>query len=1146
MSNKITFVRTIVRIVPFLLAPLSVEATDYYVAKKDPDADDGNAGTSVSRPFRTIQRAADIARAGDNVYIREGVYRETVTPANSGTWNTPITFTTYNGEDVTISGTERIRGWTPHNGSVYKASGVNAFQTTRNQAEQVFVDGVMVNRAQFPNTGLDQLDRSWGTITQVSNGDREYTIHGDGISGSWKGGVAHVWMKKWWHNMAGMITASGTGWVTFAVGHEELNARKPAVGDRFYLIGGDLAHLDANGEWYRDSSTKVLYIRTPGGDDPSTHVVEFKTREYAFDLNRKSNITIRGLKLFAATITTDTEGDFDGYGTESSVRQFFWEEDIARTRRVVIDQVHVQYPSHFELLDEFPYLQRTNNTGIVLSGGYHELTNSTIEYCAGNGVSVYGERNRVVNNVIHDVGYKGSESGAISTGFQNVTSREHEFAWNTVYRAGQGLIKFRALTKGRIHHNVVHDAVLITDDMGALYTWGVDKQGTRIDHNVIYNNRGLHADAMGIYLDGWSKNAVVDHNLVYETDVPLNFNAGYGHEIYNNTFSGGAVGNCCPQENSGVTFVNNFFVGTFNQAGTSVSNNILMSDYGEGGFVNPGQGNFQLNGSDARGVDDGAQVTSRLLGISITSDTRGNAPDVGAFEYGVSAWQAGANTDSPVDLPDYNEPPPFPPCYEGTGLRGRYYNGPAFNTFGYDRIDANIAHTFGAGGPPDPIGATNYSIIWAGTIKARYSEAYTFYADTDDGVRLWVDGKMIIDDWFGKNGESISSTIHLRSEETYSIKMAYYNGAGEGKAFLYWESASQNKKIVPQCVLFPAEGDVAVPEVPKGLYEAECATSAGTVTIYDDAPASGGKAVGYIDAVGDGVIFEGVPAGDSLEIRYANGMPAGQTLALYIDGSKHSDINFPATGSWSVYETVMVGAGIRDGIEVKLLYEASSGPVNLDYILPVGASYDPVTACGGGGSRPGGEYEAEDATQLGTTVIYDDVDAAGGRAVGYIDAEGDGVEWEQVREATLIDIRYSNGAGTTQTLSLIVDGSPARSIDFAPTAGWDDWQVATVNISVPQGARLRLVSGGGTVNLDNISIPGEPPLTLPREPERRIKLYRTHPGTAPPRRAVHFKHYRTRSGNGNYRLWGPDGRVVGSVRRPVAAGVYLLQSMEMP
>ena len=80
------------------------QAADYYVS---PSGSDSAPGT-LAQPFQTIQKAASVMVAGDTAFIRAGTYRETVTPAHSGTQNAPITFMPYNGESVTVSGADVI------------------------------------------------------------------------------------------------------------------------------------------------------------------------------------------------------------------------------------------------------------------------------------------------------------------------------------------------------------------------------------------------------------------------------------------------------------------------------------------------------------------------------------------------------------------------------------------------------------------------------------------------------------------------------------------------------------------------------------------------------------------------------------------------------------------------------------------------------------------------------------------------------------------------------------------------------------------------------------------------------------------------------------------------------------------------------
>ena len=98
--------------------------SNYFVAMTGSDS---NNGLSLDTPFQTIQHAADVAVAGDTVFIRGGTYRETVHPVNSGTAGAPITFMPYNNEQVTVSGADLLSGvqWSLDQGS--KAKGKYQF-----------------------------------------------------------------------------------------------------------------------------------------------------------------------------------------------------------------------------------------------------------------------------------------------------------------------------------------------------------------------------------------------------------------------------------------------------------------------------------------------------------------------------------------------------------------------------------------------------------------------------------------------------------------------------------------------------------------------------------------------------------------------------------------------------------------------------------------------------------------------------------------------------------------------------------------------------------------------------------------------------------------------------------------------------------
>ncbi len=100
-----------------LCAAMATGAAEWHVAVNGCDRAEGSA----AKPWRTIQRAADVAVAGDVVTIHGGLYREWVKPANAGREGAPITYRAAAGEAVTVTGANEVRGWTKRPDGLWSA-----------------------------------------------------------------------------------------------------------------------------------------------------------------------------------------------------------------------------------------------------------------------------------------------------------------------------------------------------------------------------------------------------------------------------------------------------------------------------------------------------------------------------------------------------------------------------------------------------------------------------------------------------------------------------------------------------------------------------------------------------------------------------------------------------------------------------------------------------------------------------------------------------------------------------------------------------------------------------------------------------------------------------------------------------------------
>ncbi len=670
-------------------------ATNYYVAQNDPSAVNTNPGTEAL-PFETIQAAADVATGGDTVFVKAGTYRETVIPANSGSSGNSIVFQVYGNDNVTISGAEEITGWTHQSGNIYYASMAADYidqPTDHAQTDQVFVDKTMLHVARWPNLtgtlpkGNERAITSGASRTGPSNNVYTGTLTDADVPSS----LDYTGAEIFYYPDTGKWTWSFTGWVTnvssSTITFETYNGATEDGGTGYanvskYFIFNAYDLLDVGGEFYHDESAGRLYLITPTQDDPSTHTVEAKKRQYGFNLSGKSYIEVRGFNLFACTVTTDDEagslgGSETGYDASgNTIYPWRWSGSVASSSHCTIDRLVVEYPDFS--LEQMGYfnMQWGQNSGIVLGGTDHVVKNCHIKYCCNNGISCIGERHDIYNNIIEDVNFYGRGYAGVSCGQSGADSYDHEIHYNTIRRAGRIGIHLQNIKNSdinnqitRVHHNLVEECCLQDQDCAGIRATG-DKKFLRIDHNIVRDTRMAYINS-GIYCD-YTKNTIIDHNVVYNMWSTIHLNYGdtggaMNHIVYNNTlvsqnkssafirgpfnFSGGG-------EKTGLVIQNNIcwiytppaegnysvFSGQYDGASFDSSNNVLNADPL---FVTYPD-DLQLTASSTNCIDQGVTVPDYTRdGATVPAHNdpmSGSAIDIGAYEYGQPKWTAGATT----------------------------------------------------------------------------------------------------------------------------------------------------------------------------------------------------------------------------------------------------------------------------------------------------------------------------------------------------------------------------------------------------------------------------------------------------------------------------------------------------------------------
>jgi hypothetical protein len=148
----------------------------------------------------------------------------------------------------------------------------------------------------------------------------------------------------------------------------------------------------------------------------------------------------------------------------------------------------------------------------------------------------------------------------------------------------------------------------------------------------------------------------------------------------------------------------------------------------------------------------------------------------------------------------------------GGGIKGEYFSGMDLGNLVLTRTDPQIDFSWGDAGPDDTVGTDNFSVRWTGEVEAAFTETYTFYPSTDDGVRLWVDGQQLVDRWIDQGTTEVRATIDLVAGSTYSVVMEYYENGGGAVAQLRWSSPHTPKDLIPQAALsLPVKANQANP-----------------------------------------------------------------------------------------------------------------------------------------------------------------------------------------------------------------------------------------------------------------------------------------------------------------------------------------------
>lgn len=148
--------------------------------------------------------------------------------------------------------------------------------------------------------------------------------------------------------------------------------------------------------------------------------------------------------------------------------------------------------------------------------------------------------------------------------------------------------------------------------------------------------------------------------------------------------------------------------------------------------------------------------------------------------------------------------------WNGNGLTGHYFNLAYTQNFAgspvLERIDTSINFNWGTGSPDPLVVADQFSVRWTGFVQPRTTGAWTFYVNSNDGVRLYVNNQLLIDRWAPQGTTEAQGSINLEAGLQYGIRLEYFDETGDAVAQLSWSGPNVAKQIIPRNAMFATAG----------------------------------------------------------------------------------------------------------------------------------------------------------------------------------------------------------------------------------------------------------------------------------------------------------------------------------------------------
>ncbi len=240
-----------------------------------------------------------------------------------------------------------------------------------------------------------------------------------------------------------------------------------------------------------------------------------------------------------------------------------------------------------------------------------------------------------------------------------------------------------------------------------------------------------------------------------------------------------------------------------------------------------------------------------------------------------------------VSRPTLDEPQLIEPGFF-KNLKVNFYKDDDRKDLAATYSDDKIERSFAEGAQPDPSVPANqsFSVVWEGELVPAETGQYLIGLNSNSGIRLYVDGKTVIDEWYNKNDVSLQSTINFEAGKPVNVRVEYRHTNKSGRILMHW-SQPGTSAIDPQLLIERAEKDGTTLIVLESAESWMETIAEKTNVKYDGYYVVGRNWVGGIHFVKDHPLFAGLPVNTALDWPYQLLVRNGdRRIGFRIDGEE--------------------------------------------------------------------------------------------------------------------------------------------------------------------------------------------------------------------------------------------------------------------